>query len=227
MCPILNSRTDLSTTNTPTFQTGWSWSLYRSIGKWRKIMQTCKLLSVLPLGAEHVVRLLLMYEDFMITVCNNRKYYSWWYANVLIQHEICRIIIMVTPHTHTHTHAHTHAHTYGENEIGRQMGKTKSLKHNKSVRVTGTALEDTTPCKPMLASGLSWTMRNQLLWTPIFISFWIDYYQLAYRAAMKLLHPCLSLASFWMVPQLWFMFSTCIQCPDYDIITDGLWTYSI
>ena len=29
---------------------------------------------------------------------------------------------------------------------------------------------------------------------------------LAYRAATKLLHPCLSLASLWMVPQLWFMF---------------------
>ena len=31
-------------------------------------------------------------------------------------------------------------------------------------------------------------------------------HQLAYRAATKLLHPCLSLASLWMVPQLWFMF---------------------
>ena len=30
--------------------------------------------------------------------------------------------------------------------------------------------------------------------------------QLAYRAATKLLHPCLSLASLLMVPQLWFMF---------------------
>ena len=30
--------------------------------------------------------------------------------------------------------------------------------------------------------------------------------QLAYRAATKLLHPCLSLASLWRVPQLWFMF---------------------
>ena len=30
--------------------------------------------------------------------------------------------------------------------------------------------------------------------------------QLAYRAATKLLHPCLSLASLWMVPQLWFIF---------------------
>ena len=30
--------------------------------------------------------------------------------------------------------------------------------------------------------------------------------QLAYRAATKLLHPCLSLASLWMLPQLWFMF---------------------
>ena len=30
--------------------------------------------------------------------------------------------------------------------------------------------------------------------------------QLAYRAATKLLHPCLSLASPWMVPQLWFIF---------------------
>ena len=29
--------------------------------------------------------------------------------------------------------------------------------------------------------------------------------QLAYRAAGKLLHPCLSLASLWMVPQLRFM----------------------
>ena len=30
--------------------------------------------------------------------------------------------------------------------------------------------------------------------------------QLAYRAATKLLRPCLSLASLWMVPQLWFIF---------------------
>ena len=30
--------------------------------------------------------------------------------------------------------------------------------------------------------------------------------QLAYRAATKLLQPCLSLASLWMVPQLWFIF---------------------
>ena len=30
--------------------------------------------------------------------------------------------------------------------------------------------------------------------------------QLAYRAATKFLQPCLSLASIWMVPQLWFMF---------------------
>ena len=30
--------------------------------------------------------------------------------------------------------------------------------------------------------------------------------QLVYRAATKLLHPCLSLASLWMVPQLWFVF---------------------
>ena len=30
--------------------------------------------------------------------------------------------------------------------------------------------------------------------------------QLAYRTATKLSHPCLSLASLWMVPQLWFMF---------------------
>ena len=29
---------------------------------------------------------------------------------------------------------------------------------------------------------------------------------LTYRAAMKLLYPCLSLASLWMVPQLWFIF---------------------
>ena len=29
---------------------------------------------------------------------------------------------------------------------------------------------------------------------------------LAYRATTKLLHPCLSLASLWEVPQLWFMF---------------------
>ena len=29
--------------------------------------------------------------------------------------------------------------------------------------------------------------------------------QLAYRAAMKLLHPYLSLASLWLVPQLWFI----------------------
>ena len=29
---------------------------------------------------------------------------------------------------------------------------------------------------------------------------------LAYMAALKLFHPCLSLASLWMVPQLWFMF---------------------
>ena len=37
----------------------------------------------------------------------------------------------------------------------------------------------------------------------------IHYYpsrQLAYRAATKLVHPSLSLASLWMVPQLWFMF---------------------
>ena len=30
--------------------------------------------------------------------------------------------------------------------------------------------------------------------------------QLVYRAATKLLHHCLSLASLWMVPKLWFMF---------------------
>ena len=30
--------------------------------------------------------------------------------------------------------------------------------------------------------------------------------QLVYKAAMKLLHPYLSLAILWMVPQLWFMF---------------------
>ena len=30
--------------------------------------------------------------------------------------------------------------------------------------------------------------------------------QLAYRAATKLLHPCLSLASLWMLPQLWLIF---------------------
>ena len=30
--------------------------------------------------------------------------------------------------------------------------------------------------------------------------------QLAYWAATKLLHPCLSLTSLWMVPQLWFIF---------------------
>ena len=30
--------------------------------------------------------------------------------------------------------------------------------------------------------------------------------QLVHRAATKLLHPCLSLASLWRVPQLWFMF---------------------
>ena len=29
---------------------------------------------------------------------------------------------------------------------------------------------------------------------------------LAYSEVTKLLHPCLSLASLWMVPQLWFMF---------------------
>ena len=29
--------------------------------------------------------------------------------------------------------------------------------------------------------------------------------QLEFRATTKLLHPCLSLASLWMVPQLWFM----------------------
>ena len=37
----------------------------------------------------------------------------------------------------------------------------------------------------------------------------VSYYtlrQLAYRPARKLLHPCLSLASLWMVPQLWFIF---------------------
>ena len=32
--------------------------------------------------------------------------------------------------------------------------------------------------------------------------------QLEYRAATKLLHPCLSRASLWMVPQLWFSFKT-------------------
>ena len=31
-------------------------------------------------------------------------------------------------------------------------------------------------------------------------------HQLAYRAAMKLFHPCLSFASLWMVPQVWFIF---------------------
>ena len=31
-------------------------------------------------------------------------------------------------------------------------------------------------------------------------------HQLAYRATRKLLHPCLSLASLGMVPQMWFMF---------------------
>ena len=30
--------------------------------------------------------------------------------------------------------------------------------------------------------------------------------QLEYRAATKILYPCLSLASLWRVPQLWFMF---------------------
>ena len=38
--------------------------------------------------------------------------------------------------------------------------------------------------------------------------------QLAYRAATKFFHPCLLLASLWMVPQVWFMFfisaSSCI-----------------
>ena len=37
----------------------------------------------------------------------------------------------------------------------------------------------------------------------------ISYYpscQLVYRTATKLLHPCLSLASLWMVPPLWFFF---------------------
>ena len=37
----------------------------------------------------------------------------------------------------------------------------------------------------------------------------VSYYpsrQLAYRAAAKFLHPCLSLASLWVVPQLWFVF---------------------
>ena len=39
--------------------------------------------------------------------------------------------------------------------------------------------------------------------------YFIYYYashQLVYRAALKLLHPCVSLASLWMVPQLWFIF---------------------
>ena len=31
-------------------------------------------------------------------------------------------------------------------------------------------------------------------------------HQLVCRTATKLLHPCLSLASLWMVPQLWFIF---------------------
>ena len=32
--------------------------------------------------------------------------------------------------------------------------------------------------------------------------------QLAYRAATKLIHPCLSLVSPWMLPRLWFIFSS-------------------
>ena len=37
------------------------------------------------------------------------------------------------------------------------------------------------------------------------VSYYLSH-QLAYRTATKLLHPCLSLASLWMVPQLWFIF---------------------
>ena len=52
----------------------------------------------------------------------------------------------------------------------------------------------------------STTMQSSTLIT--FIHSFIYYYpsrQLAHRAATKLLHPCLSLDSLWMVPQLWFM----------------------
>ena len=46
------------------------------------------------------------------------------------------------------------------------------------------------------------------------ISFIHDYpsRQLAYRASTKLLHPCLSLDSLWVVPQLWFTFFVYFSC---------------
>ena len=40
----------------------------------------------------------------------------------------------------------------------------------------------------------------------LFIHAYYPSCQLASRAATKLLHPCLSLASLWMVAQLWFVF---------------------
>ena len=46
-----------------------------------------------------------------------------------------------------------------------------------------------------------------------FIHYYLSH-QLAYRAARKLLHPCLSLASLWMVPQLWFTHFPSYSLPD-------------
>ena len=63
-------------------------------------------------------------------------------------------------------------------------------------------------------SGCGATRRKCLLLMdtfprPVHTQAFIHYYpsrQLAYSSATKLLHPSLSLASLWMVPQLWLMF---------------------
>ena len=64
------------------------------------------------------------------------------------------------------------------------------------------------------SSGCGATRRKCLLRMdtfprPVHTQAFIHYYpscQLAYSSATKLLHPSLSLASLWMVPQLWFIF---------------------
>ena len=112
-------------------------------------------------------------------------------------------------HVHTHTHTHTHVHTQlisqSVNQLvlylyaGKRWVLSADLKEDSDVFWMCVLSND--PEISMdggTGKEKSTDLSTSLTYCPS--------HQLAYRTATKLLHPCLSLASLWMVPQLWFMF---------------------